>query len=116
MEQTIRQTVLGRMVLASEAALAHFTPDLCRAARALLNWSVVRLASKAGLNDCTVRDFENGRRTPSDAKLLRIREVLEGAGVRFVADELQIVEGPSARPKQSSLEEGEAGIIANSGA
>ncbi len=34
------------------------TPELCRAARALLKWKVEQLATAAGLADATVRRFE----------------------------------------------------------
>ncbi|TIN15689.1 MAG: helix-turn-helix transcriptional regulator, partial [Mesorhizobium sp.] len=38
--------------------------DQSRAARALLNWSRVRLAAKANLSEMTISDFENGFRKP----------------------------------------------------
>ena len=54
-----------------------------RTARALLNWSRVRLAAKANLSEPTISDFENGLRRPNPGKLAAIRAALEGAGVVF---------------------------------
>jgi len=97
--------------------LVHLTPQLCRAARALLNWPQVRLAAKAELSESTVRDFENEVRTPPAHMLARMRQALEDAGLVFIA--AQVGQGPGVRlktadPARPSLAEGEAGIIANS--
>lgn len=89
------------------------TREETRRARALLNWSQVRLASKSGMSEGTVRDFENGRRIPGASKLSAIRHALEAAGVQFIADGSG-VRLKSAGSTQPSLAEGEAGIIANS--
>ncbi len=80
------------------------TPEHSRAARALLNWSQVRLAVKCGLGDGTIRDFERGRRTLRPEKLAAIRQAFEAAGVVFTA----------AGPSRTNLAEGEVGIIGNS--
>jgi transcriptional regulator with XRE-family HTH domain len=60
------------------------TPDLTRAARALLDWSQDHLAKKSNLSLSTVKDFEAGRRTPAVNNLAAIQLALENAGVRFV--------------------------------
>ena len=55
-----------------------------RMARTALGWGVRDLARKAGLSPTTVTRFENGAHTRVDT-LGRIQEVLERAGVIFVA-------------------------------
>ncbi len=60
------------------------TPELCRAARALLNWKLHHLASAAGLSLTTVRRFEAGgaiRLSSVEAMF----ESLQVAGVEFIA-------------------------------
>jgi transcriptional regulator with XRE-family HTH domain len=101
-----------------EVALINITPELCRAARGLLNWPQVRLASKSGMSEGTVRDFESGRRVPNSGELLSIQQALELAGVIMIADGQQTSGGPGVRLKNNvrrkvSLADGEAGIIAN---
>lgn len=61
------------------------TPDLTRAARALLDWSQEQLAVKSNLSPSTVKEFEAGRRTPGINSLAAIQMALENAGVRFVS-------------------------------
>jgi transcriptional regulator with XRE-family HTH domain len=72
------------------------TPDQCRAARGLLNWTQEELAFQAALGIVTIRQFEAGRIQPRKKTLEAIREafglysveILDadghgGAGVRF---------------------------------
>ena len=66
------------------APLASLTPPQCRAARGLLDWSQIELAERSELSESTVRDFEKGRRTPSQTNLDAIRRTLEEAGVEFI--------------------------------
>jgi len=99
--------------------LANMTPEQCRAARALLKWPQVRLASKAGMGESIIRDFESGNRVPNPSKMIAIRRALEAAGILFVSDGQQIAGSLGVRLKaagspQHPLTEGEAGIIANS--
>ncbi|TPK62910.1 helix-turn-helix transcriptional regulator [Mesorhizobium sp. B2-4-19] len=54
-----------------------------RAARALLNWSRVRLAAKANLSEVTISDFENGFRKPRPYNIEAMRKALEDAGIVF---------------------------------
>jgi uncharacterized protein len=61
-----------------------FTPDACRAGRALLQLSQQNLARRAGVARLTVADFERGMRKPMAANLAAIRAALETAGVRFL--------------------------------
>lgn len=90
----------------------HLTPALCRAARGLLNWTPVRLASKAGTSEGVVRLFESGRRIPGPGRVASIRRAFKAEGVVFTSDGVLL---RGRRPAtQSSLIDGEAGIIANS--
>lgn len=61
--------------------------EQCRAARAMLGWSVEDLAGRAGVTGLFVEAFEQGRE-PGDGddlhESLRIRRVLEEAGVEFI--------------------------------
>ena len=68
----------------------------CRAARAMIEWSRVRLAEAANIAERTLIDFERGARQPYDRTLADIQRALEQAGVIFIdADE----EGPGVRLK-----------------
>jgi hypothetical protein len=59
------------------------TPAECKAARALLGWSRVRLAGRADdISESTIRTFEDGYR-PTDRKINTIQCALEAAGVEF---------------------------------
>lgn len=59
------------------------TPEQCRAARALLDWTQGRLSEETGLSALTIRSFENGRDArDSNRRLLRL--ALEKAGVEFI--------------------------------
>ncbi|UVK47727.1 helix-turn-helix domain-containing protein [Mesorhizobium sp. AR07] len=92
------------------------TPEQSRAARALLDWPQARLGARSNLSEGTIRDFEKGRRIPSIAKLVALREALETAGVVFLAEGETASGGPGVRLKKSYASatqflDGEAGII-----
>ena len=73
------------------------TPEMCRAARALLNWKTAQLASASGLGVATVRRFEAGGmvRPPSVAAML---DALQGAGLEFIpAGGQSLAGGPGIR-------------------
>jgi transcriptional regulator with XRE-family HTH domain len=77
----------------------------CRSARALLGWSVAKLASAASVSASAIEDFEAERRAPVPATAGRIRRAFEPVGVSFLPDEdvrlrpgaLFEVDGDSAR-------------------
>ncbi|QDC00324.1 helix-turn-helix transcriptional regulator [Mesorhizobium sp. 8] len=75
------------------------TPEQSRAARGLLDWPQVRLASRSHLSESTIRDFEKGRRLPSINNLAAIRAALEAAGVLFIEPNGN---GPGVRLKDRS--------------
>jgi transcriptional regulator with XRE-family HTH domain len=60
------------------------TPEMCRAARALLNWEPSQLARAAGLRPATVNRFEAG----ATVKLWSVEamlQALQNAGIEFIA-------------------------------
>jgi transcriptional regulator with XRE-family HTH domain len=62
----------------------EISPQQSRAARRLLNWSMVRLASRSNLTESAIRNFEESLRALSVDKLAAIRTALEAAGVEFM--------------------------------
>lgn len=62
------------------------TPTQCRAARAGLEWSREELATRAGLGERTIIDFERGAREPHANNRAAIRAAFEAAGVTFEAN------------------------------
>lgn len=62
----------------------EFSPNLCRAGRALLEWSASDLAEAAKVGIATVKRFEAGdavRQPTKDA----LRAAMEAAGLHFLA-------------------------------
>jgi transcriptional regulator with XRE-family HTH domain len=70
------------------------SPAQSRAARALLNWSQPDLVHASGVSVSTIRDFENGKRSPIGANLAALQRAFEVAGVIFI-DETG--DGPGVR-------------------
>lgn len=71
------------------------TPEQCRAARALLEWSQSDLETASGVARKTIADFEgNKKERPYDRTLRDLRAALEEAGVIFVP---QNGNGPGVR-------------------
>jgi transcriptional regulator with XRE-family HTH domain len=60
------------------------TPDLCRAARGLLNWTQMDLKAASGVATKTIADYERGARTPYDRTIRDLRQAFEAAGVEFM--------------------------------
>jgi transcriptional regulator with XRE-family HTH domain len=63
--------------------MTTLTPEQCRSARAWLGWSQDELAKAAKVGQSTVKDFENGKRTPIQSTLGAIQAVLEAKGFGF---------------------------------
>jgi transcriptional regulator with XRE-family HTH domain len=74
------------------------SPEQCRAARALLDWSQSDLSSASKVATKTLADFERGNRTPYDRTLSDIQAALEAAGVIFVDEN---GEGPGVRLRKA---------------
>jgi DNA-binding transcriptional regulator YiaG len=59
------------------------TPEQCRAARAMLNWSQDKLAELAHISVITVRTFEGGKSKPQPSTMHLMRQAFEANGVEF---------------------------------
>ena len=68
----------------------HMTPVLCKAARAMAGVSQQALANSAKVSKATVAAFEAGKRTPYDWTLAALQSTLEGRGVQFTPDGVQM--------------------------
>jgi transcriptional regulator with XRE-family HTH domain len=67
---------------------APLTSEQVRAARRLLGWSRVRLASRTGVSHATaLARYEDGKGRSRYLDLAKVRSVLEAAGVIFVDDD-----------------------------
>lgn len=62
------------------------SPEQCRAARAWLGWSQQELAKRASVGVSTVKDFENGQRTPIANNRQALQRAIESEGVQFKSD------------------------------
>jgi transcriptional regulator with XRE-family HTH domain len=63
------------------------SPAQCRSARALLGWSVAKLASAASVSASAIDDFEAERRAPLPAVAGPIRRAFEPVGIAFLPGE-----------------------------
>jgi hypothetical protein len=59
-------------------------PEQSRAARGLLDWSVVRVAARANLPANAVQSFERGEGVLKPGELIALRDTLERGGVEFI--------------------------------
>lgn len=78
--------------------MANLTPEGSRAGRALLNWSVRELGSKAGISGESISAFENGRPMRESNKG-RVLEVFSAEGVEILNGD-----APGARMRPRSAE------------
>jgi transcriptional regulator with XRE-family HTH domain len=83
--------------------LSIMTPEQCRAARGLLDWSQAELAERAAVGIVTVRQFEAGAHTPRRATLDVIKRAFEAAGADFIAENGG---GPGVRLREPQLKKG----------
>jgi hypothetical protein len=61
------------------------TPEQCRCARSLLNWSVLDLADNADLSTETISGYEAGYEEFMESVIASIQVTLEYAGIEFIA-------------------------------
>ncbi len=61
------------------------SPEQCRAARALLNWTQSELAERVSISAVSIRAFEKGGEM-RDSNLKLIRLTFEDAGVTFIPE------------------------------
>jgi hypothetical protein len=62
------------------------TAAQCRAARALIEWSVDQLAEVSSVDLLTITDFERRFRGPDADARRQLRQSLERGGVTFIAE------------------------------
>lgn len=62
------------------------TPEQCRAARALLDWTQQELASRAKVGLSTLRNFERGASSLIENNLAAVRTALEKGGAILADD------------------------------
>jgi transcriptional regulator with XRE-family HTH domain len=69
------------------APLDPLSRSVCKAARALLDWTASDLAQTAGMSADTIRSFESGRtKTLSRENERTVRSAFERAGVVFIEE------------------------------
>jgi transcriptional regulator with XRE-family HTH domain len=76
------------------------SPAQSRAARGLVTLSQVKLAKLANVSQSMIRDFEKGRRMPTNNDLEALRRSLEAKGVIFVEGHGD-GDGPGVRLRKS---------------
>ena len=79
--------------------MSILTPEQCRAARAIVNWSQSDLEAHSGVARKTIADFEGSKKKrPYPDTLRDLTTALESAGVIFVDPNGM---GPGVRLKES---------------
>lgn len=68
------------------------TPRLCKAARALLDWTSNDLAEQCGVSSTTIRIFESGARGITRLTMFSIVRAFTDAGIEFLADGVRLHE------------------------
>lgn len=64
--------------------MPRLSPEQCRAARGLLDWTQEELAEKAKVSRSTIRDFENGRHALHPSTADQVVEALERGGAMLI--------------------------------
>ena len=85
---------MARYRTPSERPNAMISAAQCRSARALLGWSVAKLASAASVSASAIDDLEAERRAPTPAVAGPLRRAFEPVGVVFLpSEDVQLVLG-----------------------
>jgi len=66
------------------------SPEQCKAARAVIGWTVEQAANQSQVNKSTVIAFENKVNSPQKKTLQRLQQAYESVGVLFTSDGLSI--------------------------
>jgi transcriptional regulator with XRE-family HTH domain len=82
------------------------TSAQCRAARALLDWSRDRLATRTGLNETELNRFEAGDLALSPHGQAVLKRALEEAGAVFFDEDETVNGGPGVRLRKTRHDEG----------
>ncbi len=61
------------------------SPEQCRGARTVVQWSLAQLAAAANVSQTAIADFEAELDTPAPRDLTALRTALEAAGAEFTA-------------------------------
>ncbi|MEJ0095766.1 MAG: helix-turn-helix transcriptional regulator [Methylocella sp.] len=85
------------------------SPEQCRAARALVNWSQDSLVEASGVSKATIANFELGKSSPINATREALGRALEAAGVEFIAENGG---GPGVRLRKGKKKPAKAGAAA----
>jgi predicted transcriptional regulator len=72
------------------------TPEQCRRAREVLDWTPFDLAVRADVRITVVLRFEDGQGKPVASRIANLRRAFEAAGVAFLPDGSVRLEAPSA--------------------
>ncbi len=64
--------------------MSPLSPEMCRAARAILLWGQRDLAARAKVGLSTITSFEMGTRQPYERTLEALRRTFEDAGLQFI--------------------------------
>jgi transcriptional regulator with XRE-family HTH domain len=78
--------------MSNQTAYTALTPRLCKAARALLNWTAVDLAEMSGVSVTTVRIYESEAREISKLMMVIITRAFTDAGIEFLPDGVRLHE------------------------
>ena len=62
------------------------TKEQCRAARALLGWTLDELAERSSISRGSIHRFESGIGEPRRSTVRLLREAFEAAGIEFLGN------------------------------
>lgn len=74
----------GSSLMHDDAISSMLTPEMCRAARAFLDWTQAELAERAAVSRGTVRDFEAGAHAVHRSTPALLRHALDAGGAPLV--------------------------------
>ena len=77
------------------------TPGQIRAARALVGWTQINLATASGVGEAAIKNIERGSADPRSSTLTAIQSAFEKAGVVFLASGDTRNGGAGVRLKQA---------------